>query len=171
MNWKATAVLGLFWSACALAQTVGGSAGISGTVKDPSGSVIPNAKVVISSTSLGNGAHHRDEQCRRLRRARFNPRIGISGFGDGGGFRAIRFERYHFCRLDRISICSVPLSVGQTSTSIDRGGRRASSWTTTKADVSTVVDNRQIQELPVNGRRVDSFVLLTPGVSNDATSA
>jgi hypothetical protein len=39
----------------------------------------------------------------------------------------------------------------------------------TKVDVSTVVSNQQIQELPVNGRRVDSFVLLTPGVSNDAT--
>ena len=39
----------------------------------------------------------------------------------------------------------------------------------TKSDVSTVVDNRQISELPINGRRVDSFVLLTPGVTNDAT--
>jgi hypothetical protein len=32
-----------------------------------------------------------------------------------------------------------------------------------------VVSNQQIQELPINGRRVDSFVLLTPGVTNDAT--
>ncbi len=39
----------------------------------------------------------------------------------------------------------------------------------TKTDVSTVVSSQQIQELPINGRRVDSFVLLTPGVTNDAT--
>src|SRR5450759_5833668 len=36
-----------------------------------------------------------------------------------------------------------------------------------KSDVSSVVDSRSIQDLPINGRRVDSFVLLTPGVSND----
>ena len=40
----------------------------------------------------------------------------------------------------------------------------------TKSDVSTVIDNRDIQNLPINGRRVDSFVLLTPGVSNDDTT-
>ncbi len=39
----------------------------------------------------------------------------------------------------------------------------------TKSDVSTVVSAQQIQDLPINGRRVDSFVLLTPGVTNDAT--
>ena len=39
----------------------------------------------------------------------------------------------------------------------------------TKSDVSQVIDAQQIQDLPINGRRVDSFVLLTPGVTNDAT--
>src|ERR1019366_5110499 len=39
----------------------------------------------------------------------------------------------------------------------------------TKTDVSQVVDNNQILNLPINGRRVDSFVLLTPGVTNDGT--
>src|SRR5262249_43150862 len=36
-----------------------------------------------------------------------------------------------------------------------------------KTDTSTVVNSRQILELPINGRRVDAFVALTPGVSND----
>ena len=39
----------------------------------------------------------------------------------------------------------------------------------TKTDVSQVVGTRDIMELPINGRRVDSFVLNTPGVTNDAT--
>jgi hypothetical protein len=39
----------------------------------------------------------------------------------------------------------------------------------TKIDVSTVVDKTQIDELPINGRRFDSFVLLTPGVVTDGT--
>ena len=39
----------------------------------------------------------------------------------------------------------------------------------TKTDVSQVIDSTLIQDLPINGRRVDSFVLLTPGVTNDGT--
>jgi len=37
----------------------------------------------------------------------------------------------------------------------------------TKTDVSQLVNTRQILELPINGRRVDSFVLLTPAVVPD----
>ncbi len=39
----------------------------------------------------------------------------------------------------------------------------------TKTDVSQVVGTRDIMNLPINGRRVDQFVLNTPGVTNDAT--
>lgn len=35
------------------AQSVAGQGGISGTVHDPSGAVVPNAKVVISTASHG----------------------------------------------------------------------------------------------------------------------
>ena len=38
---------------------------------------------------------------------------------------------------------------------------------TTKTGVSQVVNTAQIDNLPINGRRVDTFVLLTPGVTND----
>jgi hypothetical protein len=37
-----------------------------------------------------------------------------------------------------------------------------------KTEVSQVVDNRMINELPINGRRVDQFVQLTPAVTKDA---
>ena len=39
----------------------------------------------------------------------------------------------------------------------------------TKTGVSHVVGSEQIQSLPINGRRVDSFVLLTPAVVQDGT--
>jgi hypothetical protein len=38
-----------------------------------------------------------------------------------------------------------------------------------RTDVSQVVGEEQIQNLPINGRRVDSFVLLTPAVVPDGT--
>ena len=40
---------------------------------------------------------------------------------------------------------------------------------TTKTDVSQVVNSVQIMGLPINGRRVDFFVLLTPAVVPDGT--
>ncbi len=39
----------------------------------------------------------------------------------------------------------------------------------TKTDVSQVVNSQQILNLPINGRRVDSFVLLAPAVVSDGT--
>src|SRR5580658_8390547 len=53
MNWKSIATLLLFLPASVFAQAAGGVAGISGTVHDPSGAGVPNAKVVISSVSQG----------------------------------------------------------------------------------------------------------------------
>ena len=38
-----------------------------------------------------------------------------------------------------------------------------------RTDVSQVIATNQIMDLPINGRRVDSFVLLAPGVVPDGT--
>ena len=40
----------------------------------------------------------------------------------------------------------------------------------TKTGVSQAVENRQIQNLPSHGRRVDQFALLTPGATTDGSS-
>ena len=40
----------------------------------------------------------------------------------------------------------------------------------TRSGVSTEVENAQIQNLPINGRRVDQFALLTPGAVTDGSS-
>src|SRR5207249_8918181 len=37
----------------------------------------------------------------------------------------------------------------------------------TKTEVSTIITERTIEELPINGRRFTDFVLLTPGVTQD----
>src|ERR1700719_3547311 len=53
MNLKSITALLLLSSGSLLAQSAGGVAGISGTVRDASSSAVPNAKVVISSASQG----------------------------------------------------------------------------------------------------------------------
>jgi hypothetical protein len=47
------ASLFVFLTASVFAQSAGGLAGISGVVRDPSGSMVPNAKVVITNDTNG----------------------------------------------------------------------------------------------------------------------
>jgi len=61
---------------------------------------------------------------------------------------------------------NVNLTVATGATTVEVTGA-APLVENTKSEISGVVDSRSIQDLPINGRRVDSFVLLTPGVSND----
>jgi hypothetical protein len=167
MNWKATTAVFLFASACALAQSVGGSAGISGVVKDPSGSAVPNAKVVISSASQGTLRSIETNSAGAFSAPALIPGPGYKVAVTAPGFAPYELKDINLEVGQSLSV-NVPLAVGQTTTTIDVVGA-AVLLDDTKADVSTVVGTQQITDLPVNGRRVDSFVLLTPGVSNDAT--
>lgn len=63
---------------------------------------------------------------------------------------------------------NVGLVVAGTSTAVEVSGA-APLISETNVGVSQVVENIQISNLPINGRRVDSFVLLTPAVTDDGT--
>jgi outer membrane receptor protein involved in Fe transport len=166
MNWKLFTPLVLCLSASALAQS-GGVAGIGGTVKDPSGSVVPNAKVIISRTAQG--------QVRSLETngsGVFNAPALIPGPGYSVSVTASGFAQSELKDIDlqvgqNLSL-NITLTVAQSGSAVEVSSA-AELIDDTKTDVSKVIGNQQISELPVNGRRVDSFVLLTPGVTNDAT--
>ena len=63
---------------------------------------------------------------------------------------------------------AVTLALATTTTTLDVTAE-APLVESTKTDVSVVIGSAQIEELPINGRRVDSFALLAPGVTNDGT--
>ena len=60
----------------------------------------------------------------------------------------------------------IPLQIAQETTRISVNAA-AGVVDQTKTEVSQVVRQSQILNLPINGRRVDSYVLLTPAVVND----
>ena len=60
----------------------------------------------------------------------------------------------------------VGLQVGTSTTKVDVSAE-APLVEDTKTGVTATVGSDQIDNLPINGRRVDSFVLLTPAVTND----
>jgi hypothetical protein len=162
----AAALFALFSASC-FAQSAGGVAGISGTVHDASGAVVPHAKVTISSSSRGV-----ERMLETNDAGLFAAPALIPGPGYKVAVAAPGFAPYEAVDLvlqvgENLSL-SIAMTVGQTTTSVDVN-EAAQLLEDTKTDISQVVGTRDIMELPINGRRVDAFVLDTAGVSNDAT--
>ncbi|HEX5226739.1 MAG TPA: TonB-dependent receptor, partial [Bryobacteraceae bacterium] len=149
------------------AQAAGGVATISGVVRDQTGAVVPNANVQISTKGLGVVRTLTTNESGIFSAPALTPapdyevKVTATGFNewDAKGL-ALQIGQVMDLRVD--------LTVGQTTTAVEVTAA-APLVEDTKTDVSTVVNTQQILDLPINGRRVDSFVLLTPGVTNDAT--
>jgi hypothetical protein len=128
---------------------------------------VPNAKVVISSASQGQVRSLTTNDSGVFSAPALIPGAGYKVTVTASGFNVYEADNLTLAVGQNLNL-NVALAVGTSTTAVDVTAT-AAMVDDTKSDVSTVVDNRQIQELPVNGRRVDSFVLLTPGVTNDAT--
>ena len=148
----------------AFAQNAGFGS-ISGVVLDSTSAVVVDAKVVIDNPSK---AIHRELQTSSagvfnapalVPAAGYTVKISKQGFSDYV-VNDITVEVGSSVDLKPV------LKVGAAGTAVEVTGE-APIVDSSKTDTSAIVDSRQILELPINGRRVDSFVLLTPGVSND----
>ena len=156
-------MLGL--SAAALAQSAGGLAGISGVVRDPSDAVIPHAKVVISSEARGTIRSLETNDAGLFSAPALTPASGYEVSVTAAGFAGYEAKSLNLLVGQNLDL-RITLAVEASSTAVEVTAA-APILENTKTDISGVVDTRSIEDLPINGRRVDSFVLLTPGVSND----
>ena len=164
MRIKSYAILVLLAGA-AFGQSAAGLAGISGTVRDASGSVVPNAKVEISSASRGLIRTITSNSEGVFTAPALTPGPEYRVLVNASGFAAYDIKNIDLQVGQNLDL-NVKLSVNTAATQVEVSAA-APLVEDTKTDVSTVVGSLQIQELPINGRRVDSFVLLTPGVSDD----
>jgi Carboxypeptidase regulatory-like domain/TonB dependent receptor/TonB-dependent Receptor Plug Domain len=148
----------------AWAQAAAGLAGISGTVRDATGSVVPGAQVVVSNASKGVRLTLSTSEGGVFNAPALTPAAGYEVTVTKQGFAAYDVKDIELPVGQNINIVAA-LSVASTSSEVTVTA--TPSVDDTKTDVSQVIDTQQIMELPINARRVDSFVLLTPGVSND----
>ncbi|HVY94022.1 MAG TPA: carboxypeptidase regulatory-like domain-containing protein, partial [Bryobacteraceae bacterium] len=167
MNLKSLVTIYLLASASLFAQSAAGVAGISGTLRDPSGARVPNGKVVITSASQGEVRTVLSNDAGVFSAPGLVPGSGYAVTVTASGFAAWQVKDMDLAVGRNVNL-DVKLQVGQAATAVDVVAS-APLIDDTKSDVSQVVNAQQIQDLPINGRRVDSFVLLTPGVTNDAT--
>lgn len=150
-------------SAPAYAQTAA-SGTIEGVVTDATGAVLPGVAVTVRNIETNATREAVTDEGGRYRAAALQPgtyevTVVLSGF-------------------EAKPITNIPVVVGQTQP-VDFKMRPAGVSETvtvsgetpvidpTRTDVSTIVGERAIANLPINGRRWENFVLLTPGVTND----
>ena len=151
----------------AFAQAVAGLGAVSGTVRDASGAVVPGATVVITNESKGITRDLKTTDAGVFAAPALTPASGYAVTVTKAGFATWEAKGLSVQVGQNVDF-SVVLQVGTAATRIDVTGEVAL-VEVSKTDVSQVVDARQVVDLPINGRRVDSFVLLTPAVAPDGS--
>jgi hypothetical protein len=158
----AVAFLYLFSSGISLAQNVTGS--IAGVVRDPSGSVVPAIHVV--AINEGTGARFRttsDADGQYTIRA---VPIGVYSLNaEAQGFK--RFETGGVrLQVNEVARVDITLAIGATTETVTVSTEVVTVDTTT-AVLKTVVDQKRIEELPLNGRNPTQLVRLIVGTATD----
>lgn len=155
----------LTFSAGAFAQANAGLAAISGTVHDATGAVVPGAMVAVTNSIRGIERTTLSTEGGVFAVPALPPasgytlKVSLAGFK---GWEAKNFELQVGQSLDFKVTLDVAGAQAEVSVSAD-----APLVDSTKSGVAQVINQAQIDSLPINGRRVDNFVLLTPGVTND----
>src|SRR6266849_4336447 len=154
-------------SGSAFAQSVAGLGAISGVVRDASGAAIPGAQVVVANESKGIRRNLTTTEAGVFTAPSLVPAPGYTVTATKQGFAEYEMKEIQVMVGQNIGL-EVVLTVAGASTQV-QVDEVAPIVDSTKTDVSQVIGSTQIQDLPINGRRVDSFVLLSPAVVADGT--
>jgi hypothetical protein len=140
---------------------------IVGTVRDASGSAVPRAAVALTNVSTGVKQSTVTNEAGQYQFTALPPgtySVGVSATGFGP-------QVQNDIELHVQSRPSVDfnLKVGAVSEAIEVQST-AAILQTQSADVGGVVQQRQIQDLPLNGRRYADLALLEPGIQKNLTN-
>jgi hypothetical protein len=150
-----------------LAQSTAGLGGINGVVKDASGSVVPKAKVTVANESKGIRRVLETNDAGIFNAPSLVPAEGYNVRVEAQGFTPYEIKELTVQVGQNVGLV-IDMQVQAAATQVEVSAA-APVVESTKTGVSQIVGTKQIDELPINGRRVDSFVLLTPSVVPDGT--
>jgi hypothetical protein len=146
----------LIWS-----QVVGGS--IAGTVKDDSGAAVSGANVIVKN--LETGAERRAVTDEAGRYATLSVAIGrYEVLAEKSGFASQRRTGIELA-VGQTALVDLTLPVGEIRQTITIE-EAATPVTLSTQQVSGLVSERQVKDLPLNGRSYDQLVSLNPGIVN-----
>lgn len=151
----------VFAPALVLAQD---TAQITGTVTDPSGAAVPNAKVTVTSeaqgtthteTSNGSGGY----LFAALPVGKYDMSVTAPGFKRYEA-KGITLDVGEKARND------VALQVGAAQETVNVEGANVAQVETQSSDLGGIITGKEVSQLELNGRDFTQLVTLTPGVSN-----
>jgi hypothetical protein len=157
----------LFLIATSLYGQVAGLGATSGTVHDASGAAVPNANVVLTNESKGIKRTLTSTDAGVFSIPALVPSTGYSLTVTAAGFATWEVKDFQILVGQTVDF-GVVLQVASSTTQVQVIAE-APMVEDTKTGVSQVVTQAQIDDLPINGRRADTFVLLTPAVTPDGT--
>lgn len=153
------ALFALGLPACLLAQTFGE---ITGEIRDASGAVVTDAALTVTNRATN------------VTRTSATNESGVYSFPSlPPGIYELRVEKQGFRSATRSDIelqvqqsarIDITLALGQVSEVVEVTGS-AATLTTENATVGTVIENKRIVDLPLNGRNFLQLVALSPNVS------
>jgi hypothetical protein len=152
-------------SSVLLAQTNRG--GITGTVFDPTGAVVPSANVTLTNLGTGQKSHQKTSTSGAYSFTSLDP-VLYSVEAEAQGFKKKLVENV---KVDTASIGTLDIAL-ETGSVTSEVTIQAESTTinTESGTLSSTINEKQIQDAPLLNRSVLDLALTLPNVSGDAGS-
>jgi hypothetical protein len=154
--------LGLFLGLGQLIAQSAVTGAINGKVTDPQGAVVPSATITVTNTATNAQATATTSddgtfKVSNLQPGTYSVSTSVSGFAPAKADAVV-------VEVGRSTAVDIPLSVGTQNVQVEVTAEAPAVNTNDNAN-ATNIDQTQISELPINGRRASDFARLTPGVN------
>jgi hypothetical protein len=137
---------------------------IGGTVTDQTGAVIPNATVKVTNTGTNKTATGTTDGSGRFRVISLQPGSYVLEI-TSGSFAPYKAQGL-IVEVGRITTIEAKMNVSASAEAVDVTGE-APTINTQSQDFTSNVNQTDINELPINGRRWSQYALGTPGATPD----
>jgi hypothetical protein len=138
-------------------------ANLNGTVTDPSGASVPNARVEVVAPETG---------FKRQTTTGISGVYSLSSLPTGTYYLTVSLNGFKTFAMEGIQLfvgqtrtVNVQLQVGAPATKVEVRGT-ALALDSNNAEIATVIQSRQVEEIPINGRDWATLMTLAPGAVN-----
>ena len=139
----------------------GTTASIQGVVTDSTGAAVPGTAIQVKNVGTGQAQSTQSDQQGRYSVAE----LGVGDYevqAAKPGFSTV-IHKGITLTVGAQSVVDFSLPVGQTQQAVTVEGQ-VSQVETTNSAVGALIDQRQVRELPLNGRNFQQLIYLAPGI-------